>query len=95
MQGCPVVWNDVHSDDNLVRELDSDLEFVRERLHVVDASGELQIGFDAFLAIWRNSPTEGGKARLFGQPIVRHLCRISYNLLAVLLYHWNKCLKHW
>jgi len=95
MQGCSVVWNDVHSDYNLVRELDSDLEFVRERLHVVDESGELQVGFDAFLAIWRNSPTEEGKARLLGQPIVRHLCRISYNLFAALLYQWNKRLKHW
>jgi predicted DCC family thiol-disulfide oxidoreductase YuxK len=95
MQGCSVVWNDVHSDDNLAREIDSELEFVRERLHVVDESGNLQIGFDAFLAIWRNSPNEGAKATLLGQPIVRHLCRISYNLFAALLYQWNKYLKHW
>ena len=95
MQGCPVEWNDVQSDDNLIREIDSDLEFVRERLHVVDESGALQIGCDAFLAIWRNSPTEGGKVRLLGQPIIRHLCRISYNLFAALLYQWNKRLKHW
>lgn len=69
MQGCPVEWNDVHSDDNLIREIDSDLEFVRERLHVVDESGALQIGFDAFLAIWRNSPTEGAKSGCLVSPL--------------------------
>ena len=30
---CKIQWNDVHKDNDLVSEIDSDLESVRERLH--------------------------------------------------------------
>ena len=49
MQACSVEWKDVHSNVQLVNELNSKLEFVRERLHVVDEQGQIHIGFDAFL----------------------------------------------
>ncbi len=92
---CEVQWADVHKDNRLVSELHADLEFVRERLHAVDEQGKLHVGFDAVLAIWRNSPTERWKARFFGLPLIRHLCRAAYNLFAAALYGWNRSKRHW
>lgn len=90
-----IQWNDVHQKNDIVSEVNADLEFVRERLHVIDEKGELQIGFDAFLAIWRNLPIESWKSKLFGLPLVKRLCCVVYNLFAAALYKWNKFNKHW
>ena len=92
---CAMQWNDVHNNNGLVAELNSDLEFVRERLHVIDEKGELQIGFNAFLAIWRNSPTEKWKSIVFGLPLLKQFGNLAYNLFAAVLYQWNKAKKHW
>jgi predicted DCC family thiol-disulfide oxidoreductase YuxK len=95
MEGCAIDWKDVHADSSLVNEIDSELEFVRERLHVVNAEGNILVGFDAFLEIWRNSPKEKWKADVFGLPIIRQISVISYNLFAAALYKWNRAKKHW
>jgi predicted DCC family thiol-disulfide oxidoreductase YuxK len=92
---CEIQWNDVHRDNNLATEVDGELEFVRERLHVVDEQGDLQVGFDAFLAIWKNSPKEMWKYKLFNLPVLKQLCCIAYNVFAVVLYKWNRAKKHW
>lgn len=92
---CEIQWNDVHQNNNLVSDVGADLEYVRERLHVVDENGDLQIGFNAFLAIWRNSPKETWKAKLTGIPVVKQICQFSYNVFAAMLYKWNKIKKHW
>jgi predicted DCC family thiol-disulfide oxidoreductase YuxK len=92
---CDIQWHDVHTNNNLVAELGSDLEFVRERLHVVDEKGVLHVGFDAILAIWRNSPKEKWKAIVLGAPVIKQLCRGAYNIFAAALYKWNKTNKHW
>lgn len=95
MQDFEVAWKDVNTDDKLTTEIDSDLEFVRERLHVVDENGDLQVGFDAFIAIWRNSPNEKWKSKLLGLPIIKQLGRTVYNIFAFLLYKWNRSKMHW
>lgn len=92
---CEIQWADVHANNELVSEVNANLEFVRERLHVVDEKGNLQVGFEAFLTIWRNSPTERWKARVFGFPVVKQLCIIAYNLFAAALYKWNRSKRHW
>jgi predicted DCC family thiol-disulfide oxidoreductase YuxK len=92
---CEIQWADVHGDNKLVSEVDAELEFVRERLHVVDENGKLHVGFDAFLAIWKNSTSERWKAAVFGLPVIRQLCRVAYNLFAAALYRWNISKKHW
>lgn len=95
MHGCRVEWKDVHADNSLVNEIDSGLEYVRERLHVVDEQGNVHIGFDAFIEIWRNSPDEKWKAHLAGLPGIRHISSLAYNLFAAVLYKWNRSRKHW
>ncbi|MCW5602758.1 DUF393 domain-containing protein [Nitrosomonas sp.] len=95
MQGCPVEWKDVHINTQLVTEIHSEIEQVRERLHVVDEYGRIHIGFDAFLVIWQHSPREKWKAVLLGLPVIKQLGRIAYNLFAARLYIWNTKKKHW
>lgn len=90
---CNIRWNDVHSDNDLVTEIGADLEFARERLHVVDENGQLAIGFDAFLAIWRGYPRERWKATVLGLPVIKPICRRLYNHFAARLYRWNKSKK--
>ncbi|MBV6390288.1 MAG: hypothetical protein JNIBNLAF_01960 [Nitrosomonas europaea] len=92
---CEIQWNDVHKNNSLVSEVGSELEFVRERLHVVDENGDLQVGFNAFLAIWRNSPKETWKSRLFGMPVLKQICQVFYNIFAAALNKWNRTKKHW
>lgn len=92
---CEIQWNDVHEKTDLVSEVGADLEYVRERLHVIDENGELQVGFAAFLAIWRNSPQETWKEKLFGLPVIKQVCQVVYNIFAAALYKWNKAKRHW
>lgn len=92
---CDIQWGDVHARNELVSEINAELEFVRERLHVVDEIGKLHVGFDAFLVIWRNSPTERWKAAVLGLPGIKQVGRLSYNLFAASLYRWNRAKRHW
>ena len=92
---CPVEWQDVHLDNELVEDLDAPLEFVRERLHVVDENGKLQVGYDAFITIWRNSPGEKWKASLSSLPLIKPLLNAAYNVFARALYRWNRSRNHW
>lgn len=95
MQNCQITWKDVHINTEVAKESGSDLEFVRERLHVIDHKGELKIGIDAFITLWRKSPGENWKAALFSFPIVHKLSDISYNIFARCLYKINRFLNRW
>ncbi|UJP04529.1 MAG: DUF393 domain-containing protein [Nitrosomonas sp.] len=92
---CETQWHDIHHHHQLINEIGADLAFARKRLHVIDERGELQVGFDAFLAIWRNSPTELWKCRMLGLPVIKQLCRLAYNGFAAALYCWNRLTKRW
>jgi predicted DCC family thiol-disulfide oxidoreductase YuxK len=96
-----IIWKDIHYDqssiDNLNRELEVslDLEFVRKRLHLVDQNGELKVGIDAFIVLWKISESGQWKARFFSFPIIHGLSSLCYNSFAWLLYRWNRLVNHW
>lgn len=92
---CDIQWYDIHQNNQLINEIGATPEFARKRLHAIDEQGDLQIGFDAFLAIWRNSAKETWKHRVLGLPVVKQLCSLAYNSFASALYRWNKSKKHW
>ncbi|MBK8815699.1 MAG: DUF393 domain-containing protein [Methylococcaceae bacterium] len=92
---CEIQWNDIHQKNAFVSELNSDLESVRERLHVIDENGQIQIGFDAFLTIWRHSPNQSWISKLLSLPVIKQVCHVVYNLFAAALYKWNTSNKHW
>jgi predicted DCC family thiol-disulfide oxidoreductase YuxK len=84
MNQTNTVWRDVHCDITARSDLQSDLEFVRKRLHVVDKHGRLHIGMDAFIALWSESSEEEWKARVSAD-----------NSFAWLLYRMNILLNRW
>ena len=98
MQDCGVnniEWVDVHNNPDAVSEVESSLEQVRERLYVKDDKGQLNIGIDAFIQLWQQTPNQRWLARLFQLSVIRSLARVAYNGFAWLLYRWNRALKHW
>jgi predicted DCC family thiol-disulfide oxidoreductase YuxK len=98
MQECGVndiEWVDVHNNPDAVSEVESSLEQVRERLYVKDGKGQLNIGIDAFIHLWQQTPSQRWLAKLFQLPVIRSLARIAYNGFAWLLYRWNRALRHW
>ena len=97
LEGCDadVAWIDVHKDNEAVTQIDADLEFVGERLHVVDESGVVQVGSEAFSALWKLTPSQKLPARLSGLPILRTLFRWAYNGFAAALYRWNRWHGRW
>ena len=90
-----VDYDDVHLDHSLAKQLNAPLEFVRERLHVVDENQQLQVGMDAFITIWRHSPKEHWKATLFSLPGLHGLSVMAYNTFARGLYRWNRFKGRW
>ena len=98
MEKCGVndiEWVDIHNNPAAAAEVNNSLEQVRERLHVKNASNELNVGIDAFIALWQQTPDQRWLAKLFQAPIIRPLARVAYNGFARLLYLWNRALKHW
>lgn len=97
LSGCDVdvEWIDVHSDNEAVREIGAELEFVRERLHVVDEAGTVHVGSDAFAELWNRTPGQGFLGRAVSAPILRTFSRLLYNAFAALLYRWNRKKGRW
>lgn len=94
MDNCNIRWSDVHTSNDYQEALNSELDFIRQRLHIKNEAGEIKVGIDAFIAIWATSPGEAWKAKLLNLPIVHWLAAKSYNGFAWALYHINKLLKH-
>ena len=88
-------WIDVHSDNGAVQEIGGNLEFVRERLHLVTEAGKVQVGSEAFLALWAVTPQQRWLAQMLGMPVLRSLFRWSYNAFAAVLYRWNRLNARW
>ncbi len=97
MEGCgtDVDWIDIHEHAEAVNEIGANREFVRERLHVVDESGTVRIGADAFEALWRHTPGQKSMARIVRLPVLRTLARSAYNAFAAWLYARNRARKRW
>jgi len=85
----------VHSNNELAQDVRSELEFVRERLHIIDNKGKLFVGIEAFIILWENSPKERWKSKLFSFPVIKPLANLAYNGFAHLLYKWNRKRGNW
>ena len=78
-----------------MRQIGAELEFVRERLHVVDEAGTTQVGAKAFSSLWKLTPGQERLAQASDLPIIRGLFRWSYNGFAAVLYRWNRLKGRW
>ena len=90
-----VDWIDVHCSNEAAADVASDLEFVRERLHVVDEEGTLHVGSEAFAELWGRTRGQRALSKLIRVPGIRTLSRWLYNGFARLLYWWNRKNLRW
>jgi predicted DCC family thiol-disulfide oxidoreductase YuxK len=97
MQACSVEaeWIDIHRDPTALADIGASQEFVRERLHVVDDSGTLQVGAAAIGALWSTTPQRRRLAALLRLPLIRTLASWLYNGFAAVLYRWNRMRGRW
>jgi predicted DCC family thiol-disulfide oxidoreductase YuxK len=51
-------------------------------MHARRPDGELRVGIEAFLEIWRTLPGYGWLVKLVGNPVVKPLARVGYYLFA-------------
>lgn len=90
-----VEWIDVHRSNEAAADVASDLEFVRERLHVVDEEGTVHVGSEAFAQLWSKTQGQRAMSRLVRAPGVRTIATWLYNGFARLLYWWNRKNQRW
>lgn len=90
-----VEWVDVHTHPEAGSEVGVPLEQVRERLHVRNADGQLDVGAEAFTRLWAHTPGQRWLAWLGQLPVLRPLMRWAYNAFARRLYRWNRTRGHW
>ena len=93
MQGCEVDFVDVHTHPDVAEELGIDLELLRERLHLRDANGEMQVGERAVTALMAQTPGQRWLAWV-ARPL-RRLTAPLYNVFARWLYRRNRRRGNW
>ena len=90
-----VDWVDVHRNPERLAALGLDQEDVRERLHLVDPQGRLQVGAPALLTTWSLQPRWGWLLKPLDWPGLLTLTSWAYIAFARLLYRWNRRQGHW
>jgi predicted DCC family thiol-disulfide oxidoreductase YuxK len=84
------LWVDITARPDALMNYGADVEAVKKRLHVIDRQGVLRVGVPAFAALWDETPRYRPLARIVRLPVVRQAAAASYELLAIVLYAWNK-----
>lgn len=95
LPGDSVEWIDVHARPEVLAPLGLQLEDVRERLHLVDTSGDTRIGADAIAGVLALSPRWRWLAGPMQWPGLRTFSTWLYNAFARQLYRWNRSRGHW
>ncbi len=90
-----VEFRDINLEPDALRQFGVGVEDIRKRLHATDALGQLLVGADVAVALWKMTPGQGSLAAVLGNPIVLPLTRFGYNRFADLLYAWNRKMGHW
>lgn len=95
MAACAVQWVDVHAQPQAVQAVGAPLEAVRERLHVVDEQGRVQVGADALATLWLATPGQRWLGRVVRSRLVKPIAHAAYNVFARILYGWNRRRGNW
>ncbi|WP_292330365.1 DUF393 domain-containing protein [Mesorhizobium sp.] len=90
-----VAFRDINFEPEALSAFGASLEDIRRRLHATDSEGQLLVGADVVIAVWRLTPGEGWLASLFGNVATVPLTRIAYDRFADLLYAWNRRKGRW
>jgi predicted DCC family thiol-disulfide oxidoreductase YuxK len=90
-----IAFKDINERPAALATYGATLDDVRRRLHATDAQGNLIVGADVAIAVWRATPGERWIATLLGNPVMLPLTRYGYDRFADLLFAWNKRRGRW
>jgi predicted DCC family thiol-disulfide oxidoreductase YuxK len=90
-----IAFEDINQQPEALAAYGASLDDIRRRLHAIDETGQLVVGADVAIAIWRITPGEGWLASLFGNRLMLPLARFFYDRFADLLFAWNKRKGRW
>jgi predicted DCC family thiol-disulfide oxidoreductase YuxK len=90
-----IAFRDINLEPDALARFGAGVEEVRRRLHGVDADGQLYVGADCAIEIWRRTPGDFWLGRVLGLPVLRQIARFGYDRLADLLYAWNRRNGRW
>ena len=93
MAGGKVDWIDVHTRPEIAKHLGIELEAIRERLHVRDIHGVMQVGDLALAEL--AALTRGQHFLAWIARRLHFLTGPIYNFVARYLYRWNRRRGHW
>lgn len=89
--GDRVRWLDLAAEPEALAGFGIDRAGARRRLHVLDETGQLHVGIDAFMLIWQRMPRYRWLSRIVGAGPIRPVAAALYDrVLAPLLFHWNR-----
>ena len=90
-----IAFRDINLEPQALAAFGASLEDIRMRLHAIDDQGNLLVGADVAIAIWRNTPGERWLAAFLGNRLMAPFTRLTYNIFARGLYAWNRRKGHW
>jgi predicted DCC family thiol-disulfide oxidoreductase YuxK len=90
-----IAFHDINLEPEALSQHGATLDDIRRRLHATDEAGQLVVGADVAIEVWRRTPGEGWLATLFGNRLMLPLTRFAYDRFADLLYAWNRRKGHW
>ena len=90
-----IAFRDINLEPDALAAHGAGLEDVRKRLHAVDDAGNLLVGADVAIAIWRLTPGERWLAAIMGNRFLLPITRFKYDLFARGLYAWNRRKGRW
>jgi predicted DCC family thiol-disulfide oxidoreductase YuxK len=90
-----VVFEDINLQPDVLARFSIRVEDIRRRLHALDGNGDLLVGADVAVELWRLTPGQNWLATLFGNRLMRPLSHFGYNRFADLLYAWNCRRGNW
>jgi predicted DCC family thiol-disulfide oxidoreductase YuxK len=76
-------WVDITVDKSALEKLGINYVDGLKLLHAKDEHGDLQVGVDAFLLIWRQIPRWRILAKIVGFPGIRFMMNLAYKTFAV------------
>ena len=76
------IWRDIANEPQHLKEINVSQSYALKRLHVIDQDGKIQIGVDAFIAIWRKIPRWRLLAFLCALPGIKFTLGVLYNRFA-------------
>ena len=84
------MFRDINHEPNALSRYSRTLADVRRRLHGVDDKGNLFVGADCAIEIWRRTPGDAWLAGLLSLPFMHTAACFIYDRFADALYEWNR-----